>query len=147
MTQTYLEIVNWLKSWFYDKSDVNGLIPTKISDLTNDLSPVEVYSCSSWTSYINTSASNLLRLYKLGDMYLLRYFITTNTLTYSTTDYNMNDDYIDSSYRPSGDRTFHVSTSSSHNAKIIITSGGKIKISTDTNSTSISLAGTLVYWW
>lgn len=147
MTQTCLPFVTWLKSWFYDKSDVDNLIPTKISDLTNDLSPVEVYSCSSWTSYINTSASNLLRLYKLGNIYLLRYFITTNSLTYSTTDYNVNDDTIGSSYRPSSDRTFHVSTSSSHNAKITITSGGRVKISTDTNSTAISLAGSVIYWW
>ena len=139
MTQTCLQFVQWLKDWFYDKSDVDNLF--------NGMKPTEVYSCSSWTSYINTSASNLLKLYKMGDMYFLRYFITTNSLTYSTTDYNMNDDYIGSDYRPIGDRTFHVSTSSSHNAKIIITNGGKIKISTDTNSTAISLSGTLMYWW
>lgn len=137
------------------KANIND-IPTTTSQLTNDsgfltshqsLTPTRVYNCTSWTSYINTSASNLLSLYKLGDMYLLRYFVTTNTLTYSTTDYNMNDDTIGSNYRPSGDRTFHVSTSSSHNAKITITTNGKIKISTDANSTAVSLAGSVMYWW
>lgn len=139
MTQIYLQFVQWLKDWFYDKNDVDNLF--------NGMKPTEVYSCSSWTSYINTSASNLLRLYKMGDMYFLRYFITTNTLTYSTTDYNINDDTISSDYRPASDRTFHVATSSNHNAKIIITSGGRVKISTDTNSIAISLSGTLMYWW
>ena len=136
-------------------------IPTKTSDLTNDgdgvnpfvtsvpsLTPTLVYNCESFTSYIKSSeATNRLSLYQLGDLYLLRYFITTNTLTYKETEYNMNDDQIGSDYRPVGDRTFHVATSSNHNAKIIITANGKIKISTDTDSTAISLAGTCIYWW
>lgn len=111
------------------------------------LSPTRVYNCSTFSSYINTSASNVLSLYQLGSLYLLRYFISTNSLTYATTEYNMNSDTIPSSYRPASDRTFHVATSSSHNAKIIITSDGKVKISTDTNSTAISLSGTVIYWW
>jgi len=139
----------------------DATIPTKTSDLTNDgdgvnpfvtsvpsLTPSLVYECTSFTSYIKSSgATNRLMLYKLDDLYFLRYFITTNTLTSKETEYNMNDDQIASDYRPVGDRTFHVATSSNHNAKIIITTNGKIKISTDTDSTAISLAGTCTYWW
>ena len=111
------------------------------------LVPDLVYTCSSFSSYIDSGATNNLQLYKLGNIYLLRYFISTNSLTYSTTDYNINDDQIGSDYRPVGNRTFHVATSSNHNAKITITTAGKVTISTDANSTAISLAGTVIYWW
>lgn len=174
MNQVALEIKNlitWLKQWFYDKNEVDNLIQgggitidtaldsTSTNPVENqaiatalsskvDASPTRVYNCGEFNStYINTSASNTLSLYKFGDLYLLRYFITTNTLTYASTEYNMNEDSISSDYRPVGDRTFHVATSSNHNAKIVITSTGKIKISTDTNSTAISLSGTVLYWW
>lgn len=137
-------------------------IPTKTSDLVNDgdgtnpfvtsvpsLTPVQVYNCTDFNStYINTSgATNLLSLYKLDSIYLLRYFITTKSLPNHETEYLMNNDEIASQYRPSSDVTFHVATSSNHNAKIRINTNGQIRISTDTDNTAISLAGTAVYWW
>ena len=126
----------------------NQAIATALSGkVDSPLTPESVYTCSSFTSYIDSGASNVLRLYKLGSIYLLRYFISTNSLTYSTTDYNINNDQIGSDYRPAGNRTFHVATSSNHNAKITITTAGKVTISTDTNGTAVSLAGTVLYWW
>ena len=136
-------------------------IPSKTSDLTNDgdgtnafltshqsLEPVEVYNCTSWnTTYTDSTATRRLTLYKLGPIYLLRYFMTTKTLTYASTSYNMNNDTIPSDYRPNGDRTFNIATSSAHTAKLTITSGGKIQISADTNSLAISFSGTVVWWW
>jgi len=119
----------------------NAEIPT--------LTPTQVYTCNSFnTTYINTTgATNLLSLYKLGSLYLLRYFITTKTLTNHETEYLMNNDEIASQYRPGSDVTFHVATSSNHNAKIRINTNGQIRISTDTDNTAISLAGTCIYWW
>ena len=158
MTQTCLQFVQWLKDWFYDKSDVDALIPTKTSDLTNDrgfltshqsLTPTRVYNCTSFNStYIDTNATNQLMLYKLGDsLYFLRYFLTTKSLTYSTTDYNINSDSIDSDYRPPGDRTFYISTSKETNARIVVKTTGKVTISASSNNQIIATAGTLIYWW
>ena len=157
MTQTCLQFVQWLKDWFYDKLDVDGLIPTKTSDLTNDsgfltshqsLTPTRVYNCTSFnSSYIDTSSTNQLMLYKLGDLYFLRYFLSTKSLTYSTTDYNINSDSIDSDYRPAGDRTFYVGTNIAENARIIVKSTGKVTISATANNKTIYTAGTAIYWW
>ncbi len=140
---------------------IKNLIPSKTSDLTNDgdgtnafltshqsLAPTKVYECSSFNStYTDSTASRSLILYKLGPIYLLRYFMTTKTLTYASTSYNMNSDTIPSDYRPASDRTFNIATSSAHTAKLTITSGGKIQISADTNSLAISFSGTVVWWW
>lgn len=110
--------------------------------------PELVYRCSSFNStYINTSATNRLELYKLGTIYFLRYFITTNTLTSASTDYLMNNDSISSEYRPSSNITFHISTSSSHNAKLTINTSGQVRISADADSVAISFAGSQTYWW
>ena len=176
MNQVALEIKNlitWLKQWFYDKNEVDNLIqgggitidtaldntstnPVQNKAIANELAnkldknliPSEVYTCSSFNStYINTSATNRLMLYKLGSIYFIRYFITTKTLTYASQNYNINDDQISSEYRPSGDITFHIPTSSDHNAKLTIGSNGKVRISADADSTSISFAGTNMYWW
>lgn len=139
------------------KANIND-IPTATSQLTNDrgfltshqsLTPTRVYNCTSWNStYIDTNASNQLMLYKLGDnLYFLRYFLTTKSLTYATTDYNINSDSIDSDYRPPGDRTFYISTSKEINAKIVIKTTGKVTISASSNNQIVTTAGTLTYWW
>ena len=141
----------------YELATVND-IPTTTSQLTNNsgfltshqsLTPTRVYNCTSWNStYIDTSATNKLMLYKLGDsLYFLRYFLTTKTLTYSTTDYNINSDSINNDYRPAGDRTFYVATNKEANAKMTVKSTGKITISASSNNQVISTAGTVVYWW
>ena len=110
--------------------------------------PELVYRCSSFNStYINTSATNRVELYKLGTIYFLRYFITTNTLTSASTDYLINNDSIPSEYRPSSNITFHISTSSNHNAKLTINTSGQVRISADADSVAISFAGSQTYWW
>lgn len=135
------------KSEVYNKSEIDDIvddIDTNYALKTDVPSANIVYNCNSWNNtYVDSGASRKLTIYQYGELYMLQYFITTNTLTYSDRNYNMNDDTIPSEYRPSSNLTFHISTSSSHNAKITITSGGKIQISTDTDSTSISFAGTV----
>lgn len=112
------------------------------------LDPELVYTCSSFNStYINTSATNRLMLYKLGCIYFIRYFITTNTLTSASTDYLINNDSISSEYRPSSNITFHIPTSSNHNAKLTINTSGQVRISADDDSVAISFAGSQTYWW
>ena len=119
-----------------------------ISGGGGSIEPELVYSCSSFNStYINTSGTNLLQLYKLGSIYFLRYFLSTRTLTSASTDYLINNDTISSDYRPSSNVTFHVSTSSNHNAKLTITTSGQVRISADADSTAVSLAGSVTYWW
>ena len=154
-TQTSKNIVT--DSNGYITAEAKPTIPTKTSDLTNDsgfltshqsLTPTRVYNCSSFnSSYINTSATNNLSLYKLGDLYFLRYLISTKTLTYASTDYNINSDSIPSDYRPANDKTFYIAKSKGVNGRIIVKSNGKVTIGASSDSQIIYVAGTLIWGW
>lgn len=131
------------------KININGSDQTIYGkDTHQSLTPTRVYNCTSFNStYIDTSSTNNLSLYKLGDLYFLRYFISTKNLVYSTTDYNINSDTIPSDYRPPGDRTFYISTNINVNGRIVIKSNGRVTISASANNQTIYTAGTLTYWW